>query len=159
MNNIRRNKTLLFIIVILLLTNVIMVVFFFNMTRKAPPSEEPRRISFTDRLKTQVGFSDEQIKAFEPRRNEFWKEMRQKFDSIRDTKKDFFYMVYDSSVPDSVIVERSKLIGEQQQRLDLLVVRYYKDIRTLCTSEQVPKFDSLLPPIIERMVRPGPGRK
>ncbi len=154
MNNIKKNKTLLFIIVILLLTNVMMLIFFFNMTG-APKSEEPRRISFTDRLKTQVGFSDEQIEAYEPRRNVFWKEMRQTFDSIKDTKKNFYYMVYDPSIPDSVIVERSEVIGDQQKNLDLLVIRHYKDVRTLCTPEQLPRFDSLLPPIIERMVRPG----
>ncbi len=154
MNSIKKNKTLLFIIVILLLTNVMMLIFFFTMTG-AGKAEEPKRISFTERLKTQVGFSEEQIAAYEPKRNEFWKEMRQRFDSIRDTKKQFYFLIYNPSVPDSALVERSELIGDQQKNLDLRVIRYYKDVRTLCTPEQLPKFDSLIPPIIERMVRPG----
>lgn len=131
-----------------------MLIFFFSMTG-GPKPEEPKRISFTERLRTQVGFTEKQIEAYEPRRNEFWKEMRQRFDSIRDTKKNFYYLIYDPSVPDSLMTERAELIGEQQKSLDLRVIRYYKDVRTLCTPEQLPKFDSLIPPIIERMVRPG----
>lgn len=149
MNNIKKNRTLLFIIAVLLITNLIMVIFFLNINQGEP--EEVKRVSFTEKLKTQVGFTPEQMKAYEPRKTEFWAGIRKKFDSIKETKQNFYYQIYDPSIPDSIIEAKSLIIGEQQKDLDLQVIRYYKDVRKLCTPDQLPKFDSLIPPIIERM--------
>ena len=66
--------------------------------------------------------------------------------------------MYDPSVPDSVIEAKADIIGKQQKDLDLFVIRHFKDIRTLCTPDQLPKYDSLLPPLIERMTA-RPERK
>ncbi len=74
------------------------------------------------------------------------------------TKEDFYYQMYDPSVPDSIINNKAEIIGDQQKELDLFVIRHFKDIRTLCTPEQLPKYDSMLPHIIKRMTE-RPERK
>jgi hypothetical protein len=82
--------------------------------------------------------------------------MRERFDEIKKTKEDFYFQLYDSTVADSVLEKKADVIGNQQKNLDLAVIRHFKDVRKLCTPEQLPKYDSLLPPIIERMTtRPG----
>jgi periplasmic protein CpxP/Spy len=155
MNSITRNKTLLFIIAILLLTNIAMLVFFMKCNK---PHEENKRIGFTERLKKEVGFTPEQIAVFEPKKKAFWDNMRKRFDNIKKTKEDFYYQLYNPSIPDSIITGKAEVIGDQQKELDLFVIRHFKEVRTLCTPEQLPKYDSVLPYIIKRMTE-RPERK
>lgn len=155
MNSLTRNKTLLVIIAILLLTNIAMLVFFMKCNR---PPQENKKIGFTERLKKEVGFTPQQMSVFEPKKKAFWDNMRVRFDEIKKTKEDFYYQMYDPSVPDSIINNKAQKIGDQQKELDLYVIRHFKDVRTLCTPEQLPKYDSLLPHIIKRMTE-RPERK
>jgi periplasmic protein CpxP/Spy len=148
MNSVSRNKILLSIIAILLITNIGMLIFFLRCNRQ--PVEEKRK-GFTERLKTEVGFTPQQLEIFEPKKKAFWDRMRTRFDEIKKTKEDFYYQMYDPSIPDSVIAQKAEVIGDQQKELDLQVIRHFKDVRTMCTPEQLPKFDSLLPAIIKRM--------
>jgi hypothetical protein len=148
MNQVSRNKILLLIIAILLITNIVLLVLYLRIT-PAPP--ELKRPGFTEKLKNEVGFTPEQMAVFEPKKKAFWNRMRQRFEEIKKTKEDFYYQMYDPKIPDSVLETKAEVIGEQQKELDLHVIRHFKDVRTLCTPEQLPKFDSLLPSIIKRM--------
>jgi protein CpxP len=155
MNQLSRNKVLLTIIAILLVTNIVMLVLFLRMR---PGLQEPKKLGFTEKLKNQVGFSAQQMAVFEPKKKVFWNSVRARFDEIKKTKEDFYNYMYDPTVPDSVLESKAEIIGKQQKDLDLFVIKHFKDIRTLCTPEQLPKYDSLLPPLIERMTA-RPGRK
>ena len=147
MNQLSRNRVLLTIIAVLLITNVVMLVLFFRMQK---PAEKPRT-SFTERLKTEVGFTAEQMAVYEPKKKAFWSRMRERFDEIKKTKEDFYFLMYDPNVNDSVLNVKADSIGNQQKELDLFVIRHFKDVRKMCTPEQLPKYDSLLPSIVERM--------
>lgn len=149
MNSVSRNKILIFIIAILLVTNIAMLIFFLKCHREKPIEE--KRKGFTERLKTEVGFTPQQMSVFEPKKKAFWDRMRARFEEMKKTKEAFYYQMYDPSIPDSVIVSKAEVIGDQQKELDLQVIRHFKDIRTLCTPDQLPKYDSLLPAIIKRM--------
>jgi hypothetical protein len=98
------------------------------------------------------------MSVYEPKRDNFWKQMRSKFDDIKKTKEDFYFQMYSPDVPDSVLEAKATVIGDQQKELDLYVIRHFKEVRKMCTREQLPKYDSLLPPIIERMTA-RPQRK
>jgi len=155
MNQLSRNKILLTIIAILLITNIVMLILFLRMK---PVHQEPKKLGFTEKLKNQVGFTPEQMSVFEPKKKVFWTRVRERFDEIKKTKEEFYQYMYDPSVPDSVFEAKADIIGKQQRDLDLYVIRHFKEIRTLCTPEQLPKYDSLLPPLIERMTA-RPERK
>lgn len=154
MNNISRNRVLLTIIGVLLITNLVVVIIFFN--HRCP--EQPHQPGFTERLKKEVAFTPGQMKIFEPKKKVFWSEMHQRLDQMKKTKEDFYRQLYDPSIPDSVINAKAQVIGDEQKEIDVHVLRHFKDLRTLCTPEQLPKFDSLLPMIVQRMTAP-PGRK
>lgn len=156
MNSVSRNKVLLTIIAILFVTNVAMLIFFLN--QKPATAEAEKRIGFTDRLKHEVGFSAQQMSVFEPKKKVFRKRMNERFDEIKKTKQEFYYLMYDPSVSDSVLQSRAEIIGNQQKELDLQVIKHFKDIRTLCSPEQLPKYDSILPSIIHRMTE-RPAKK
>lgn len=154
MNQLPGNKILLTIIAILLITNVVMLVLFLRIKR--PEHQERKKLGFTEKLKNDVGFTPQQMAVFEPKKKAFWKRVRERFDEIKKTKEDFYHQMYDPTIPDSVIEAKAEMIGKQQKELDLHVIRHFKEIRTLCTPEQLPKYDSLLPALIERMTaRPG----
>jgi hypothetical protein len=133
-----------------------MLVLILQM--KKPAHEGPKRLGFTEKLKNEVGFSPQQMAIYEPKRDKFWAAVRRQFDTIKNTKIDFYHFMYDPSIPDSTLQAKADEIGRQQTNLDLFVVRHFKDIRMLCTPQQLPKFDSLLPPLIERMTA-RPERK
>lgn len=154
MNQLSRNKILLSIISILLITNVVMLVLFLRIEKPEPP----KKLGFTEKLKNEVGFTEQQMSVYVTRRDKFWASVRQQFDSIKDTKIQFYHLMYDPSVADSVLGSRADSIGIQQRNLDLFVVKHFKDIRKLCTHEQLPKYDSLLPALIDRMTA-RPERK
>jgi protein CpxP len=149
MNQLSRNKILVSIIAILLITNLVMLITFFRVCKPNPA--ETKKPGFTEKLKNDVGFTPEQIAVFEPKKKVFWKRMRERFDEIKKTKETFYHQMYDPAIPDSTLESYADVIGKQQKELDLQVIRHFRDIRKMCTPEQLPKFDSLLPPIIERM--------
>lgn len=153
--NSSRNKVLLAIIVFLLLANIGMLVFIFKTSRPSEPQKGP---GFTERLRKEVGFSEDQMKVFEPRKKAFWNSMRDRFEKMKNTKENFYFQLYDASIPDSILVIRAEAIGDQQRDMDLFVIRHFKDTRKLCTEQQLVKFDSLLPSIIHRMTE-IPGKR
>jgi len=148
MNQLSRNKVLLTIIAVLLLTNIVMLVLFLRIK---PVQQEAKKLGFTEKLKNQVGFTPQQLAVHEAKKKAFWASVRERSAEIKKTKEDFYHYMYDPSVPDSVVEAKANIIGDQQKQLDLFVIRYFKYIRTLCTPEQLPKYDSLLPLLIERM--------
>ncbi|MEO8583511.1 MAG: hypothetical protein ABI415_06930 [Flavitalea sp.] len=121
--------------------------------------EEENKPGFTERLKKEVGFTPQQMSVFEPKKKAFWNDMRQRFDEIRSTKRQFYFQIYDPNVPDSTIENKALVIGKQQKDLDLQVIKHFKDVRKICSSEQVIKFDSLVPYIIQRMTALPDKRK
>jgi protein CpxP len=149
MDSVSRNKVLVFIIAILLITNLVMLGLFFKMKNDIP--EQNRKLGFTEKLKNDVGFSEKQMAVFEPKKKAFWTSIRERFDQIKKTKEDFYSEMYHPNTPDSILEVKADVIGTQQKELDLQVIRHFKDIRKLCTPEQLPKYDSLLPQIIKRM--------
>ena len=151
----QRNRVLLTIIVVLLITNLTLLFFLFRLNK---PEEARKGPGFTERLKKDVGFTPEQMAVFEPKKKVFWENMRARFDRIKSTKEEFYHFMYDPAVPDSVMEAKADIIGREQKELDLFVIRHFKDVRKMCTPEQLPKFDSLLPVIIERMTA-RPKRK
>lgn len=156
MNQLSRNKILVSIIAILLVTNLVMLVLFFKVCKHSEKAQ--KKLGFTEKLRTEVGFTSEQMSVYEPGKTEFWKEYRDRFEEIKKTKEDFYFQMYDSTITDSVLESKAEVIGDQQKEIDLHVVRYFKEVRKLCTPKQLPKYDSLLPAIVERMTA-RPSRK
>ena len=157
MNNISRNKVLISIIAILLLTNISMLVFMFM--NKCNQGEEPKKPpGFTERLRKEVKFDSLQMNEFDVKKKDHWKKMRALFDTMTTSKEQFYKLIYDSTISASALHSGATVIGLQQKSLDLQVFGYFRDIRRLCTEEQRPRFDSVLPSIVKKMTE-FPNRK
>jgi len=151
MSNGSKSKTFIAIIAILLLTNALMLVFTFRMGKK-PPQGPPKMESFTEKIKKEVRFDTLQMAAFEERKKNHWPKMRTMLDELTAAKESFYNLTYDSTVSDSVLQVRAADIGERQRQVDLKMIGYFKDVRKICTPEQLIRYDSVLPPIFKRII-------
>ena len=142
-----RNKVLLIIIGVLLVANIGMLVFLLAV--KKPAQDKPKGPGFTERLKTEVGFTPAQIEVFEPLKKAHWAKMRLGMDSIKQAKLDFYNQLYTPGVPDSLVRARAACIGEKQSALDYQLFSYFREVRSMCTPQQLPKYDSVLPAVIQ----------
>src|SRR5690606_25763978 len=110
---IAKNKVLLIIVGVLLLTNIGMLLFFLNL--KTPGGRFVRHIKgrqgFVKILEKRVGFSPQQLSAYQELRSQHWTKMRPLMADIRNAKDSFYQMLYLPEVPDSVLNNAAAVIG------------------------------------------------
>ena len=113
-----RNKLLLFIVAILLLANVVLLYFLFKGESNSKSQPRERR-GISEQLKNDVGFNEEQLKAYELRREKHMGEMKGLFEELRQTKEQFFTTVQNPQAADSIIQRGANTIAEKQKLIDL----------------------------------------
>ena len=76
------------------------------------------------------------------------------YDEMRKAKDSLFRLLKDSIIYDSVTSKAADQIAERQKMLDMQTFTYFRKVRTICTPEQLPKYDSLIQGMFSRMNRP-----
>ena len=156
-----RNHTLLLLIVgVLLVANIGLLYFFvFNRPQK-PPRQSPDEIRRTAmaQVKKDVGLSDEQAAMYDSLRTNQFKNMKPLFRDLTKSKEDFFSLIYQPTISDSVLNSYAAKIGEKQMALDISTFHYFQSIKALCTEEQKPKMDSVIKQIVKRIINNGSRR-
>lgn len=157
-----KTKSLVTIIIFLLITNVGMLLFFVFSSKpsvKREYSHEQSRGSMYNSLQNDVGFSKDQLERYQGLRQEQKEIVKPLFGELRTAKQDFYDLLYTSNVSDSLIMADSDSIAQKQKRLDLQMFGYFKNIRNICTPDQLQKFDSTINKVVTRMVgRNGKGK-
>ena len=160
MSYLRNHKLLLLIISVLLVANIALL-YFFVFNKPSHPrkltSEEMRRIA-NEKVKDEVGFNDTQLATYDSLRMNQFKNMKPLFKDVTSSKEDFFSLIYQEGVSDSVINAYASKIGEKQMALDLSTFRYFQSVKELCTEEQKPKMDSFIKQIVKRIINNGSRR-
>ncbi len=153
MNNSVRNKVLIFIIAILLLTNMAILVYFLWLKQPevVDRENEHRREGLSQTLKKEVGFNDQQVAAYRQLKDQQWKTMKSKFDDLRRAKDSLFYLLSVPDVSDSTVDKAADLIADRQKQLDMQAFNHFKELRKVCTPEQLPKYDTLIQRMFHRM--------
>ena len=145
-----KTRSLVSIIVFLLLSNIAILVFFiFLDNRKGRVREDRNAISGF--LEKEIGFDKQQMDDYQNLRTAHMQNARPLFEGIRSAKDSFYNFLYTDATPDSVIFKAAAIIGEKQMQLDMLMFHHLKKVRSLCTPEELPKFDSLFKKVVERM--------
>lgn len=150
--NSSRNKVLLLIIAILLISNIVLLVFLFGTPKTEKPVSHERQHRMSDYLKNEVGFSPQQMSSYEQLRKEQRERMKPVFEDIKNTKINFYLNLNDSLLPGADLDSMASPIGDKQTMLDARIMRYFISVRNLCTPEQKPRFDSIYPIVIRRMM-------
>ena len=160
MSYLKNYKLLLVIISVLLLANIGLLYFFvFNKpTHPHKPSKEEMRKAAIEKVKKEVGLNDEQAVVYDSLRIKQFEKMRPMFEDLVKAKEEYFSLIYQQGVSDSVLNAYSAKIGEKQMALDVNTFRYFQSIKALCTEEQKPKMDSFIQQIVKRIINNG-GRR
>jgi periplasmic protein CpxP/Spy len=154
------NKNLLIIIAVLLLTNIGVLGYFlwYKKPEKATEQRWDQRGNngngIQDLLQKDVGFSTEQLAQYKQMKDKQRETIRPMYDEMRKAKDSLFRLLKDSAAPDSLAEKAADLIAHQQKTLDLQTFIYFRKVRTLCTPEQQPKYDSLIQNMFTKMNRP-----
>lgn len=163
MNETAKNRLLLLVIGFLLLTNIGMIIFCVMRPScpPAPPNDKFKRTDgITDKLRKQLDFNEAQIKQVEEMRGDHHKRMRPLFTNMKTAKHDFYKLVGQPNLPDSVWRQAANRIGEAQKAIDMELFAHFQKMRTICTPEQQPKYDSLVLSVTNMMFmrKTGPPR-
>jgi periplasmic protein CpxP/Spy len=152
MTYIRNNKVLVFIIAILLLSNIALLFFFLREDKKEKPKKSPREYMI-EKLRGEVGFSDQQITQYEQLSDKHKESMKPLFESMRQAK-DSLYKLLLQQPSDSLVNHYLDRIGEKQKNIDQRIFAHFLSLKQLCTPEQLPKYDTVIQRVIKGMISP-----
>jgi protein CpxP len=161
--SLSKSRSLIFIITVLLLTNIAVLGYFLWFQK--PSKHEDRgkgHKGMATALQNEVGFNEQQVAQYRELKEKQWATLRPMFENMCRAKDSLFRLLSDENVNDLVINKTADIIASQQKAVDIQVFDHFKKIRNLCTSEQRPKYDSLVQRIIKKMGKPcreGPGKK
>ena len=133
------------------------------MALSKPAEKRPRSHDMNGMYKSlqnEVGFSAEQLNQYKSLREDQMKNVRPRFNELRESKKNFYGLINSNQVSDSILKADGDSIAQKQRNLDMQMFLYFRKIRNICTPEQIGKFDSVMNKVIVKMVgRPGEPRK
>ena len=154
MSNVK-SRNLLFLAGLLLVTNIAMLVYFVWI--KEPGGKKDNRNEkhgprLSEFLQKELGFDQQQMAAFDTLKKQQWAGMRPYFEDLGRSKDSLYQLV--GNAPDSVVRAAAAVVGKRQETLELRFFHNFQAIRDICTEAQRPKFDSLAPAVIRRMMSP-----
>ena len=148
-------------VVLLLITNIALVVFLLmgrpqkgDPRKGKGPSSEP-----SEMMVKELNMTDQQKQQYKQLKEEHFKNVRPYFDSLRAAKTDFYGLVKNPAINDSLINAYSNRIAEKQVELDKMTLSHFRRVRDLFTPEQQPKYDSLIHKMMQRGRRDSSARK
>ncbi len=144
-----KTKTLIAIIVFLLATNIAILVFFLFVDKPGKKMHS-REVGIATFLKKDINFDDKQMTAYQLLKDSHIKNIKPVFDSIRYSKDIFYNLLYQPGISDSVVKNKAVIIGNIQANLEVNMLAHLKNVRNLCTPDQLPKFDSLIKNVVQR---------
>lgn len=149
-----RNRNLLIIIGVLLLTNIAVLVYFLGQKKekKSIPDNAKNNKGFVaEMLQKEVGFTEEQTAEYKQLKEKQREIIRPMYDDMRNAKDSLFRLLSYPATSDSVLKAMAEAIAQKQKALDLQTFNYFKTLRTLCTPEQLPKYDSMILPLLRKI--------
>ena len=160
METIKKYRALVSIIVFLLITNMAMLIFFMVLSKPITNRHRSHdQNGMYTTLQKDVGFSKAQLDQYQVLRNQQRDTIKPLFNDLRKAKETFYGLIYSSDVSDSLLNSDVDLIAQKQKELDLKMFNHFKNVRNLCTPDQLQKFDSTIKKVVTRMIeRPGKGR-
>lgn len=157
-NTQNRSKVLVAIVMLLLIANIALVSFF--LLKKDPPRRdkyEERKAMIAGFLKNEIGFNQAQLQQYDSISSKHHDNIKAMFDSLKSSKDKQFKQLAAGNFSDSVMNMVADQSAVSQKMMELQMFNHLKNIRQLCTVEQLPKFDSLFAKVLKK--RGGDGRK
>lgn len=150
-NTQNKSKVFLLIIAILLITNIAMIVFFVMKKNTGRHGRfQERKEMIAQFLKKDIGFNVAQLQQFDSLSTKHRDAVKKMFEDLRSTKDKQFAQLATANFTDSVIEDVALQSAASQKMTEVKMFNHLRNIRLLCTPEQLPKFDSLFVKILNR---------
>lgn len=149
-----RNRNLLIIIGVLLLTNIAVLIYFLGQkgeNKSVHDNAKNNKGFVAEMLQKEVGFTEEQTAEYKKLKEKQREIIRPMYDDMRNAKDSLFRLLSYPATSDSVLKAMAEAIAQKQKALDLQTFNYFKTLRTLCTPEQLPKYDSMILPLLRKI--------
>jgi Spy/CpxP family protein refolding chaperone len=140
MNKETNRKGIMVAMGILLIANIILLAFFLFNNPGNKRSE--RKSPMTGYLQNEIGFSKEQMAAYDSIKTDHRNQVKNLYDKMRISKEDIFKELGSKGFSDSAIIDAATYSAMQQKELELSMLKHLKTIRDICTPGQKVKFDT-----------------
>jgi len=159
MKQFTQNRFLVLLVAILLLANLVLLIYFFALRKEHGHGDVRRPVS--DFVKEKLGFSDQQAAKFQQLRDQHKETVKPLIEEMQKLKDSLYNQLQKPEVSDSTITLLTNRIGEKQKEWELKIFHHFQQVRAICDSSQLPKFDSLVHRMINKgpWMRKGPGDK
>ncbi len=155
-NKENKSKWLLLIIGILLITNIALLAFvFLKKDRRTHEKHTDRKAMISAFLKNEIGFNTVQLHQYDSLSSSHKEKVKKMFENLRSSKDKQFKQLASANFSDSVIETVASLSAGSQKTMELQMFSHLRNVRMLCTAEQLPKFDSLFVKVLNRRNRDG----
>lgn len=143
-------KLLKISVVILIIINVILISVVYIGSSRHPKRHNEKQI-IIDRLE----LKNDQIDLFEHSIEEHIKTIRIQEERLNELKKELYLTLKsDESIKEEELLKELRLVKNE---IELIHLKHFKDIKNLCTEEQLPKYNKLTEELA-RIFAPHPSR-
>lgn len=153
MKQFTQNRLLVSIVAVLLLANLALLLYLFVFRKDH--NEHPPRRPVSEFVQKQLGFSKEQSDKFQQLRDQHKEAVKPLMQEMQKLKDSLFSSLQSPTANDSTARILAGKIGLKQQELELMTYHHFQQVRLICNSDQLPKFDSL----VHNMINRGPWGK
>lgn len=153
--NPSRNKTLVAIIAVLLVSNIAVLLYFVVLKDNGRRPDNKRRSPMTEFLQKEVGFTQQQLAVFDSLKQKHHTAIKPLGEELSRSRDTLYQLIGKPAVTDSAVQAAAANIGRKQALLELRLYDNFRQIRAICTEAQLPKFDSLAPSLVRKMMFPS----
>ncbi len=146
-----KSKILIAIIGILLIANIALVSFLMlKKDERNHGKRMDRKTVIGNFLKKEIGFNDTQMQQYDSMSTWHSKYMKTMFETNRNSKDKQIKELTTADFSDSVMNTIADQSAASQKALELQMFNHLKQVRALCTTGQLPKFDSLFVKVLNK---------
>ena len=143
MNEQPKSKVLVIIIGILLIANIVMLGFFITGGDHNQKRERSGKNSYVgEYLEKEVGFNANQLTRYDSLSKRHREQLKATFGELSAKRKKTFETLAAASFSDSAINNAANEMHGRQAVLELSQLRHLKEIREICTEDQLRRFDT-----------------
>jgi hypothetical protein len=103
-----------------------------------------------EHMKEKLGLTDLQTDSFKKLLEQHRDSMKIQEELIRKSKLNFYMLVKQDALIDSVLESANLELAKQRGQMDMIMFKHFQKVRALCNLEQKAKYDSMLINLMNR---------
>ena len=113
-----------------------------NQRRDNPPREERRDLS--DILKKELNLSEKQTEQIKILRQEFFSKERELSSIIKIERDSMNTLMFNKNTDEQLVQSLARRVSENDYKMEMLRYEQAKQMKSICSAEQLDKFGSLV---------------